>query len=284
MEKGKVRSLVLGAALSAATATSWAVEYPRLSPRATVSQIIGDTEVAIAYGRPAVRERVIWGKLVPYNKVWRTGADEVTAIAFTKDVTIEGHKVPAGLYGLYTMPGKEEWTVIFSKDAKPAGGVFHYKESDDFLRFKVKPQTAEFHGRMTISFPNMTLDSAELALCWERVRISFTISTDSTNRALSNARAAVAAAKPDDAREPLAAALFCIENNLNLDEARAWIEKSIAVRETPAGLMGRARIYAAKGKKTEAVATALRAIEVAQAEDSNARTAWIESYIADWRK
>ncbi len=283
MQKGRVRFWVLGAALSAA-ATSWAVEYPRLSPRGTVSQIVGDTEVAIAYGRPSVRERVIWGKLVPYNKVWRTGADEVTAIAFTKDVTIEGHKVPAGLYGFYTLPGKEEWTVILSKDAKPAGGVFHYKEADDFLRFKVKPQAAEFHERMTISFPTATLDSAELELCWERLKIAFTISTDATNRALSNARAAVAAAKHDDAREPLAAALFCIENNLNLDEASTWIEKSIAVREMPANLMGRARIFAAKGKRTEAIATALRAIEVAQGLDPDAKTGWIDAYIADWRK
>jgi hypothetical protein len=147
MQNGRARLWVLGAALSAAAATSWAVDYPRLSPRGTASQLVGYAEIAIAYGRPRVRDREIWGGLVPYNKLWRTGADEVTAIAFNQEVTIEGHKVPAGVYSLFTIPGKTEWTIIFNKNATV--GAFQYKESEDLLRFKVKPQPSEFHERMT---------------------------------------------------------------------------------------------------------------------------------------
>ncbi len=274
---------VVAATLVAAAGTAWSAEYPRLSPRGTASQIVGYTEVAIAYGRPAVRGRQIWGTLVPYDKLWRTGADEATAIAFTTDVTIDGKKLPAGLYSLFMIPGKNEWTIIFNKEAKQFGG-FQYKESQDALRLKVKPEPAEFHERMTFDFPVVAVDSAEVALFWEKLKVGFTFKTDAVEKALAQARAAVAEAKADDFRTPQAAAVFCIENKLNLDEAGAWADKAVAAKETMSTLMARARVLAAQGKKTEAIMVATRAIEIGRQANPNANTAWVEAYMADWRR
>src|SRR5215470_14295231 len=113
---------VAACALSAATAfAQQGLTLPRPSPNATVTQMIGVTEVAIHYSRPGVKGRKIWGDLVPYGEVWRTGANENTTISFSTPVKVEGHELPAGLYGLQTLPTATEWTVIFSKDADQWG-------------------------------------------------------------------------------------------------------------------------------------------------------------------
>src|SRR5262249_58609541 len=135
------------------------------------SQTIGVTKVEIIYSRPHVKgparkeDRVIWGGLVPYDQVWRTGANAVTKITFDGDVTVEGQKLPAGSYGLFTIPGKTEWTVIFNKQA--TGSPADYKAEADVLRVKVKPETAGMHDLFTIAFPQVSSTSATLVLLWE---------------------------------------------------------------------------------------------------------------------
>jgi hypothetical protein len=282
----KVRSTLASVAtglLVISAASAAAVDYPRVSPKAVLTQVVGVTQVTIAYCRPSVRGRAIWGALVPYDKVWRTGANEATTIAFGDEVTIGDGKLPAGVYGLFTVPGREEWTVIFNKGAKQ-WGAFNYNPADDVLRIKVKPQPADFAELMTFSFPNVSASSAEVALTWEKVKVAFTVNVDTVGKVLAQARAAVAEAKPDDLRTPLSAAIFCLDNNTDLDEAGTWIEKSLAIKETPYGLVAKARLMAAKGRKTEAVATAKRAIASAKATDPSGDTAWIDALIAEWTK
>ena len=131
------------------------VDLPRLSPKASVSQTIGYTNITIDYGRPGVKERTIWGGLVPYNQVWRTGANEATTIQFTTDVTVNGEKVPAGKYSLFTVPTPDMWTVVFNKVDKQ-WGAFNYKQEDDLLRFDVKPERGAFTERLLFTFGNMT--------------------------------------------------------------------------------------------------------------------------------
>ena len=115
-----VAALFAATLLAAAPALAQ-LDLPRPSPKATVSQTVGLTDITITYCRPGVKGRVIWGGLVPYDQVWRTGANEATTITFSDEVTIEGTKLPAGTYGLFTIPGKDEWTVIFNKGAKQWG-------------------------------------------------------------------------------------------------------------------------------------------------------------------
>jgi len=149
----------------------------RVSPMADVTQILGEsTEVAITYSRPGVKGRTIWGDLVPFDKVWRTGANEATTISFTDDVLIEGEKLPAGTYALFTIPAKKEWTVIFNKSANQ-WGAFDYNSSDDALRIKVKSQSVSHTEWMQFSFENLNSTSANVVLQWEKLKIPFKIET-----------------------------------------------------------------------------------------------------------
>jgi Protein of unknown function (DUF2911) len=150
------------------------VKKVRVSPKAGVFQTIGITDVNVSYSRPGVKNRKIWGELVPYNKVWRAGADEATKITFSTDVIIEGKKLPAGAYGFFAIPGENEWTLIFNKVADQ-WGAFTYNESEDALRIKVKPVSNSNHDWLLYSFTDITSTTAQLNLIWEKLKVSFKI-------------------------------------------------------------------------------------------------------------
>jgi hypothetical protein len=150
------------------------VKKVRVSPKAGVFQTIGITDINVSYSRPGVKNRKIWGELVPYNKVWRAGADEATKITFSTDVIIEGKKLPAGAYGFFAIPGENEWTLIFNKVADQ-WGAFTYNESEDALRIKVKPVSNSNHDWLLYSFTDMTSTTAQLNLIWEKLKVSFKI-------------------------------------------------------------------------------------------------------------
>lgn len=146
----------------------------RVSPNAGVSQTIGVTEVSIRYGRPAVKGRAVWGELVPYGEVWRTGANEATTISFSNDVLIEGKKLAAGTYALFTIPGPDTWTIIFNKTAKQ-WGAFRYDAAQDALRVDVKPTAAPHEEWMSFSFKELSGESAQAVLRWEKLAVPFKI-------------------------------------------------------------------------------------------------------------
>src|SRR5271167_1849886 len=135
------------------------LNLPTLSQRALVIQRIGLTDITIVYHEPSVGGREIWGKTIPYGKVWRAGANENTTITFSDDVSIEGKPLPAGTYGLHTIPDKDQWTIIFSKNAT-SWGSFSYDEKEDALRVSVKPHAAEPFDVLTYVFEDVKTDSA----------------------------------------------------------------------------------------------------------------------------
>jgi len=151
-------------------------EQLRVSPKASVSQVVGLTEIEIEYSRPGVKGRKVWGELVPYNKVWRAGANEATVFEFESDVLIEGKKLSAGKYSFFVIPGKEEWTLIFNKVADQ-WGAFEYNEAEDALRVTVKPESNEHTEWMSFSFTNLNPEkgSAVINLCWEKIKVPFTV-------------------------------------------------------------------------------------------------------------
>lgn len=145
---------------------------PRPSPNASVSQTIGTTVVEITYGRPGIKGREIFGGLVPYNQVWRTGANESTAITFSDDVAIEGKSLEAGTYSLYTVPGNDEWTIIIN--SKLSWGT-QYDESQDVLRVTVPAEQGPKREWFNIYFRNLSGSSAEVVLHWDTTVVPFTI-------------------------------------------------------------------------------------------------------------
>lgn len=156
-----------------ATAQERGNEEPRVSPNAAVSQTIGTTVVRITYGRPSVEGRTIFGDLVPYGEVWRTGANEATTFSVSSDVTIEGKTLSEGTYSLYTIPGQDQWTIIFNNVANQWGT--NYDESKDALRVKVSPESASMREMMTFLFENVKNGQGTCVLHWADVRVPFQI-------------------------------------------------------------------------------------------------------------
>lgn len=157
----------------------------QVSPKASVSQTIGFTDVTISYSRPGVKNRKIWGELVPYNKAWRTGANEATKITFNKDVIIDGSKLSAGSYAFFAIPTTEEWTLIFNKVADQWGAFSYEKnKAQDALQIKVKPVEHNFTEWLEYNFSDMDAqkagmkNSAVLNLAWEKLLVSFKIETE----------------------------------------------------------------------------------------------------------
>ncbi len=275
------------AALALATAPALAqLTTPRPSPNATLTQMIGITKAEVSYSRPSVRGRTIWGELVPYDKVWRTGANDVTRIAFDTDVTVDGQKLPAGAYGVFTIPGKTEWTVIFNRQS--TGSPFDYAADKDALRVKVKPATlAEPKEMLTISFPVVTTNGATLQLAWEKLKLSLAVGVDTNAAFLAKAREAVAAAKPDDWRTPATAARYLYDAKYATDDAAKFLAKSLAVKETFGNLSIKANVLAAQGDKKGAVAwgeKALAAAKTAEPKPSGEAVDELEKAIAGWKR
>ncbi len=151
----------------------------RISPKAFVMQTIGLKDVSISYSRPGVKGRKIWGGLVPYDKVWRAGANEATKFIFTSDVLINGKKLTAGAYSFFAIPTKTDWTLIFNKVADQ-WGAFEYNQAEDAMRFTVKPQQTEFTEWLEYIFSDMKVNkdgknSAVVNLIWEKLKVPFTV-------------------------------------------------------------------------------------------------------------
>lgn len=151
-------------------------EEPRVSPNATVSQTIGTTIVEIGYSRPQVKGRTIYGDLVPYGEVWRTGANEATTFSVSSDVKVEGKSLPAGSYSLYTIPGQDSWTIIFNNVAEQWGT--QYDASKDALRVEVTPDSAPSREMLTFLFEDVTNEKGTCVLHWAGVRVPFEIAVD----------------------------------------------------------------------------------------------------------
>lgn len=146
----------------------------RISPKAEVMQQVGLTDIRIIYSRPGVKGRVIWGKLVPYDAVWRAGANEATKFIFSTDVYIEGKLLKKGYYSFFAIPGKNEWTLIFNKVADQ-WGAFEYNESQDALRIKVKPEKGNMQEWLAYTITKTSDTSAIIRLEWEKLRVPFKV-------------------------------------------------------------------------------------------------------------
>lgn len=263
-----------------ALASAQTLDLPRPSPNASVSQTVGITTISITYSRPGVKGRPIWGSLVPYNEVWRTGANENTTIRVSTPFKIGGKELPAGIYGLQTIPTSAAWTVILSKDAD-LWGAFNYKQEDDAVRFQATPQAAEAKERLSFSFEDVTDTSATVVLEWEKVRLPFQIEVDTPKLVVDKAKTALRW------QSSYQAANYCLQNDTCLDEAGRWLDASIAVQETFPNLRAKAQLLAKKNDFKGAAAWGDKALATAKGATpppAPEQVKELEGWVAGWKK
>ena len=249
------------------------LRIPRLSQPAKISQTIGLSEVSISYHRPGVKGREIWGGLLPYDAVWRAGANEPTLITFTDDVTIEGKKLGAGIYRFVVIPSMSgDWTLIFNTETKNWGTVYDAKY--DTLKITVKPETGPNEEWMSFSFTDLTPASARVVLAWEKIRLNFKVEFN----LLSKLQASMG-----NWQMLNSAARFALDNKMYPEEGLAWVERSIALDKNARNLQTKAELLAQTGKVNDAIATAEVAVKIAKEKDPKANTSGLEKLIADWK-
>lgn len=222
---------------------------------------------------------------MPFGKVWRTGANEATTIEISRDTIVNGQPLAAGKYSLHTIPGEKDWTVIFNKRADQWGS-FDYDEKLDALRVTAKPFAAEFRETMTLGFENVTENTAQLVIRWEKLAVPLTIDVgDARSRSLVQIREQMKTLKSDDARSPQQAANWILTMKMkdNYAEALEWNEKSIKAGETFGNLSLKARLLAASDKRTEAITIGEKAVALGKSATPPANTADLEKEIAKWK-
>lgn len=237
------------------------LKMPQVSSSQTVIQEFGLGRITVKYSRPNVKGRKVFSDLAPYGEVWRTGANTVTTISFSDDITLDGREVKAGEYGLLTIPGKDTWTIILNKDAKQ-WGAYSYKEADDVLRFPakatiVKDKTETF----TIIFSDVTTNSAKLNLLWDNTKVSIGMLTDVDSKVM----ASIDEAMKGEKKPYMQAAIYYYDNGKDLSRALSWMNAvPAAEQKTPWYNYWKAKIQLKSGDKAGAIASAKAGLEIAK--------------------
>lgn len=243
-----------------------AQDLPALSPHAEVEQIIGLTDVEVEYSRPSARGRAIFGDLVPYDEIWRTGANKSTKITFSGSVDFGEKPVKAGSYSLFAIPHEGVWELILNSNPE-LNGAFDRKEAEDVLRTKAEVQYGEFVETFTIGFANLGQDKADLELAWEKQRVRITISADATAQGLVNIKEALAKSDAGYSAYNRAASFF-LDRGQDPKVALQYAQKSLSMEKHYWNTFTLAKAYAAVGDHAKAAATAKEAAALAEADKS----------------
>ncbi len=303
-------SFLLGAAVVSAQVRP---PVPRASAKASSTQTVGTTEISVAYSRPAVKGRTVWGEwptavageatldnqnqrpagapLVPNGHIWRAGANEATLFTFADDVLVNGSPLPAGKYSFHAIPGKEEWTLIFNKD-DGQWGSFAYDAKKDALRVKAKPHWVnDSKEYLYYGFDEIGDKSTTAYLRWEKVKVPFTIEVkDVVGSTMARLKQYVADGKADEWQRPLNAANYAKANKMP-DDAAKWydqavkaIDQQIAAKPNFANYRQKANILLSANRSGDALVAAEKAVEVGKAEKADAaQVSALEKRIADMK-
>ncbi len=244
------------------------IQMPQASPSAKIIQKVGLTDVSMDYSRPSIKGRKIFGELVPYGEVWRTGANGATVMTFSTDVTVGGQNIPAGSYALYSIPGKKEWTIILSKKTELWGAI-GYQQSDDQARFVVPAsKTSKKYETFDIAFNNFTDNSAVVSMKWETTRVDFRIETEVDPIVMAEIQKLVIDTQTTDPALLFQAATYYFTNSKDLNQAYAWVKTSTDSDPKYWTVHLRAKIEVALGMKTEALDSATKSKTMAQKENN----------------
>ena len=260
-----IKSVMLFVALLSAAdfANAQEAKFPQPSSGQTIIQDFGLGKITLTYSRPNVKGRKIFGGMEPMGTVWRNGANAATRIKFTDAVKIEGKDLPSGEYGLFSIPGKNEWTVIFNKIADQ-WGAYEYKESDDVLRVKVKTTALKDKVEtLTMQFSAVSETSATLNMMWENSAYAINITTSIDEKVMAN----ISEAMKGEKKPYFAAAQYYLQNGKDLKQALAWMtEAEKSDPKAPWFKLWKGRIQLKMGDKAAAATTAQQGIDVAKAQ------------------
>lgn len=237
------------------------IKTPAPSPTQTLKQDFALSSIEINYSRPAAKSRKVFGDLVPFGKIWRTGANGATKITFGEDVKVGGMPVKAGSYAIYSVPNANEWEIIINKGANNSG-LTGYKTEDDVARFKVKPMQLPMNiESFTIILGNLTASSASVQILWENTAVEFPVVADIDSKIMAQINSAMTV----DSRPYFQAASYYFDNGKDTAKALEWANKAVEAQPTAFWVMHlKAKIQAKAGDKAGAKATAMKSIELAK--------------------
>jgi len=281
----KLRTLtaaVIIAATSGASLQAQQLKVPAPSPLQTVKQAFALSDISIEYSRPGVKNRVIFGDIVPFGKVWRTGANGATKITFGEDVKVEGNAIPAGTYALYTIPNKDSWEIIIYKDLTLGGDVANYKKENDLAHFTVKPKALNDKVEtFTINFTDITPGSLNIELTWEKTRVVLAVVSDIEPKIMK----AIETNVVNDNRPYFQAASYYYETDKDLVKASEWIDKAIANNPKAFWMvMLKAKIQVKQKDQKGAVVSAEKVIALATEAKNDDYVAQAQKLIAENKK
>jgi hypothetical protein len=281
----KLRSFSAAIAIAALTSTSLnaQLKVPAPSPLQTVKQAFALSDITVEYSRPSARGRVVFGDVVPFGKVWRTGANNATKITFGEDVKVEGMDVKAGTYAIYTIPNKDSWEIMLYKDLTLGGNVEEYKKENELIRFVVKPVTmsGDKVETFSIDFSEMNANNTKIELVWEKTRVPFKVVADIDSKIMKTIDNTIV----KDTRPYFQAASYYYDNDKDLKQAAEWADKAIA--NNPKGYwiyMLKAKIQAKQKDSKGAIATAEQVIKIATEEKDDAYVSQAKKLIAENKK
>jgi hypothetical protein len=259
--KALLFSVVIGSGLLFSThALAQAPRFPAPSPLGSVKQRVGLTDIEIVYSRPSAKGRTVFGGVVPYGEVWRTGANARTTVSFSTPVKLNDKEIPAGKYSIFTIPGESEWTVIINKDTTNSYDT--YKASDDVARITVPTvKLSENIETFSIMINSIRDDSARIDLIWEHTVVPIRLTLDLVSTLVPQIEKAMAA---ESGNKPYyQAAMFYYDHELDIQKAKTWIEAAAKANETYYIVHLKAKILARAGDKEGAIAAAKRSSELA---------------------
>ena len=280
----KIKKFTGAIAIVALTSSTLSAQLkvPAPSPMQSIKQAFALSDITIEYSRPSAKGRVIFGDVVSFGSIWRTGANSTTKITFGEDVKVEGNDVKAGTYGLYTIPNKDSWEIMLYKDLTLGGNVADYKKENEVARFTVKPTSlTEKVETFAINVADITANSANVELVWEKTRAAFKVVADIDSKIMKTIETTIV----KDNRPYYQAASYYYDNDKDLKLASEWIDKAIASNPKAYWVvLLKAKIqYKAKDLKGAAI-TAEQAKVLATADQDDAYIKMAEKIIADSKK
>ena len=255
--------LIFLAFLTLTTTKAQSLRIPQPSPAQTIKQDFGLGSIEISYSRPSAKGRTVYGDLVAYGDIWRTGANSATTISFSDEVSINGVKIPAGKYGLLTIPGEKEWTLIISKQTNVTSPA-DYKQDLDLVRVVVQPAvSATPTETFTIQIANIKNTSCDVQLIWEKTIVALAVTTEIDTKVMKQIENTLV----KDNRPYFSGAFYYSENNKDLNQAISWYDK--AIEQNPKGYWiyyQKARTLLKMGRKQEALIMSQKSMELAREE------------------